>query len=292
MAAPIIKQVAAPGRPLGKRVVAEPADPRLEKARGQILTHDLLRWMILTVAFTAALLGMVLLARRLTTTLQPLPPLSLLSLALLLVGLSVALRRSWCRLNDGNPSSIAPQLTSTTVLLLLGISLSLPGTGIMAMLLFWLVLAIGEGGAWWRTIQGSAWLVHHHPSAVHFPRLWKRWSEMDAREVEGELRQQVLRIVLNGRDCLRGQYACEFGEGERQQIIHAVFSPPFPVPPEVEARCSGSNDVTIKVAQAETFGARLELRRRGTPLSRDSVLVELTASAPLPSPEGARSSDR
>jgi hypothetical protein len=292
MAAPIVKQVAASRRSPRKHVIAEKADPRLEEARGQILTRDLLRWMILTGASTAALLGIVLLARRLTTTLQPLTPLSLVLLSLVLVGLSVALWRAWCHLDDGNTCSFTPRLTSSTVLLLLGISLSLPGTGIRALLLFWLVLAIGEGWSWWRTIRGSAWLVHDHPSAVHFPRLWKRSSVMDAKKIEGELRQQVLRTVLNGRDCLRGQYACEFGEGERQQIIHAVFSPPFPAPPEVEARCSSSDDVTIKVAQAETFGTRLELRRRGTSLIRDGVLVELTASAPLLSPEEAKSSNR
>ena len=87
---------------------------------------------------------------------------------------------------------------------------------------------------------------------------------------------------------LRGHFGrarAEFTPGERSQIIHLAFCPPLPGDPRITVSHAGGPSATITIAQAETFGARFDIRLAATARQSESVMIEfevrcLAASEP------------
>lgn len=91
--------------------------------------------------------------------------------------------------------------------------------------------------------------------------------------------QQLTRSQDGLLDNLHGLIRVEFPAGDRLQIVHVAFCPPFLHRPEVDVTQVSGSDVSLKVAQAESFGVRIEARRNQNETGPASVVLEVVASA-------------
>ena len=51
----------------------------------------------------------------------------------------------------------------------------------------------------------------------------------------------------------------EIPAGDRLAILHIAFCPPLDAQPELAAHALDADDAEVRITQAETFGARLEV---------------------------------
>jgi len=86
-------------------------------------------------------------------------------------------------------------------------------------------------------------------------------DEEDAPWLPSGVTQQLTR----GVDAARGEYVVgvltvDFAPGQRTEILHVAFCPPLARPPRIQIQPVDGPPLTATVGQAETFGARFELR--------------------------------
>jgi hypothetical protein len=86
---------------------------------------------------------------------------------------------------------------------------------------------------------------------------------------------------VDGSEVIRGALRAEFAAGQRNATLHVGFCPPLAALPRIELETGEGPDAEVKVAQAFTHGARLEVRLSEPAEDACSVLVELTAKPRL-----------
>jgi hypothetical protein len=190
-------------------------------------------------------------------------------------------------------------LPSLGVLLLAG-SLSLPQSvrdSPVALSLLWGIL-IGEEVVWWyvelsrgRRRQGATGVRSATP-----PRSEGRETSdagPDAGGTPGVLpddrdatlrphvTQQVIRShAPDGGETISGFLRGDFRPGERSQNLHLQFCPPLDAKPTLTAQQVEGPTATVKTAQVESYGARLELRLAAKASRAVSVVVKFDARLP------------
>jgi hypothetical protein len=92
--------------------------------------------------------------------------------------------------------------------------------------------------------------------------------------------QQLERATHDSGESLHGLLRVEFPRGERTQFVHIPFCPPFTQAPAVHAAQVAGPTVEVKVAQAESFGVRIEVKRKEADREPRSVVLEIEATAP------------
>jgi hypothetical protein len=191
-------------------------------------------------------------------------------------------------------------------LLLLGISLSLPGATLVALVTFWAILLTTEA-AWWyvelrplgrrpivteRTSHsGSAdgdgsddadqgthasveeTLGHEPPTEENEQVMFPANTTQQMTRMRGE----------DGTELISGFVRDEFRVGERLRNVHLAFCPPLEARPKLNAYQLDGPSISIKAAQVETYGARLDLRLVSKPERAETVVVRFEVSAPAPS---------
>ena len=251
-------------------------------------------------------LCLFLFVRRLAGGFQhPLSTGGLIAVALL-TGATASLLRSWA---DGIrlPSRAAfwrwARLAGPSAcLLLLAISLSLSASPAAGLWGFWAILGGVEACWWYAGVRAGA-----------VPRLvwrWPRRSPADAirlavpaardqlerplpppdiadethEEEESEdvlpwevTQQLTRRYDSEGRDLMFGYLRGVFEPGERSQNLHVAFCPPFEGTPVLAVHQVSGPPVAIKLAQVETYGARLELKLAAKTGQTESVVVQFEA---------------
>ena len=247
-----------------------------------------------------------LFVRRLAGGFQhPLSTGGLLAVALL-TGATASLLRSWA---DGirRPSHAAfscwVRLAGPSAcLLLLAISLSLSASPAAGRWGLWAILVAVEACWWFTGLRGEA-----GPGVVW---RWPRRSAADATRLEVpaarerldrpvpppdiadetheeeeiedvlplEVTQQLTRRYdSDGRDLMFGYLRGVFEPGERSQNLHVAFCPPFEGTPVLTVHQVSGPPVAIKLAQVETYGARLELKLAAKTGQTESVVVQFEA---------------
>lgn len=66
---------------------------------------------------------------------------------------------------------------------------------------------------------------------------------------------------------------------DRLAIIHLAFCPPLAERPELTAHALDMDEADVRITQAETFGARLEVRLPAVAQAERSFLIEVLGSA-------------
>ncbi len=90
--------------------------------------------------------------------------------------------------------------------------------------------------------------------------------------------QQVTRSRSeDDRDVCRGWIRASFDEGQRQQVVHLAFCPPFETLPELSTSVADGSTVEIKHAQLMPYGARVELKRDRSSKEPSSALLRFSA---------------
>ena len=218
---------------------------------------------------------------------QPLSAGMLLTVAAAAVAVPAVFRLGWQRCFPGDLPQIQRMLrlaAPSCGVLLLAMSVSLPGSPAWAVAFLWLAIVCGEG-TWWvlglrsprsrPAARLSANRIVTPQAAVtadHEP------SEL-VRELPPDVSQQLTRCSEDDHELVYGMLRCGFGPGERSQNLHLAFCPPLAARPQIEVQQVEGPSVRIKAAQVESFGARLELRLTRQAESQESVVVSFEARA-------------
>ena len=141
------------------------------------------------------------------------------------------------------------------------------------------------------------------PAAKNLPPLWDAKCQLDqgplphheprhkldalAAELEAEpypahhLQEMIRSRMTPDTECIQGWTRGYFAAGERSINLHLAFCPPLVSLPEVECNQAVGPPATIKVAQAEPFGLRLEVRLDQLPNEPTEVVIEFQAIADM-----------
>ena len=98
-------------------------------------------------------------------------------------------------------------------------------------------------------------------------------------ELPAGLVQQLTRIREDETESLHVVLRIEVPVGERVAIAHVAFCPPLDAPPEIEVHAIGVDDAEVRVAVAEAFGARFEVRLPHAGTMPRQVLLEVLGAA-------------
>lgn len=107
----------------------------------------------------------------------------------------------------------------------------------------------------------------------------------DSRLQEGIV-QQLYRVRNeDGSELIYGTLRADFQAGQRTAVLHVGFCPPLPYLPEVEAEALPGSEARLKVVQALSHGARLNVRLASTPVEDCHVWIDMAATPGVESPE-------
>lgn len=223
-----------------------------------------------TLVVAWPLLGVLFVIRRLSGELQPLSPASLLLAGVVLATLAFLLRK-WL-------SPLQGRFLPTLTLVLFAIALSIPGTAWWALVGFWFLL-VGEE-VW------SGWPARAAVSPVITdPLPLASDNEEAAREDEsGLLSPEVSQQITRGRtaagdETLTCLSRVPFASGEQTHLLHIAFCPPLEGELSARHELLEGAPCECKIAALESFGARLEIKRRGPLTLADEALVLLNVVA-------------
>ncbi len=102
---------------------------------------------------------------------------------------------------------------------------------------------------------------------------------LDDGSLPSGVTQQLIRTQHDHGESLSGLLRVDFPVGERTQFVHLAFCPPFVNLPEIHVAQVSGPTVSVKMAQAETFGMRIEVKRNQTEFEPLSVVLEIEATA-------------
>jgi len=256
----------------------------------------------------AALLGLlcavvVLIGwRRLAGALSyPLPFTLLLPAGVLTAAAAAAVRLIWrCLPTNSKRSRLdwPATLLPSAAVLGLGGALSLPGTNLAGLAVFWMVLAVEEFWAWrpvvWRilrrgrSVPGSIRLdppqtpAPHPPPSKLPPQVPVDSSSLPAVAADNVIQQLTRRRTPDGVEELAGWLRMPFTEGQRTTSVHVAFCPPFSKTPELAVEQLDGPATRIKTAQLLPHGVRFDLKLAAVAEKRLAVMLQFSARSKPP----------
>lgn len=154
-------------------------------------------------------------------------------------------------------------------------ALTLPGTPAWGMAFAWPVLIVGEAAHWLPVFRPSLFCLRSvrttavpatHPAATEEP------------EIPSGLVQQITRVRETNRESLHALVRAEIPRGDQLAVVHLSFCPPLDSRPELTAHALDADNADVRITQAETFGARLEIRSPRAEAAARQVLIEVLGS--------------
>ncbi len=230
--------------------------------------------------------------RAMGALISPLSPAALLIVASLLSGLFLACRLIAPRQALGRTNSLLTWLLTLLPLAAAALAFSALVNGshpVWTITAAGLVLAAGEIGWWLSRIRR---LGRSSGRQDRRRAMSQRESRRDdshkscvgaelpetAEQLSCDISQQVTRWRDDdGVECLLARLRGEFDKGQRTINLHVAFCPPLESVPALEVRQIDGPPARIKLAQVESFGARLDLKLVASSNEAVSVLVEVRA---------------
>jgi hypothetical protein len=159
-------------------------------------------------------------------------------------------------------------------------ALTLPGTPVLAIAFAWFILISSEGLSWLAACHPAIARLPGGPRAISGRIATEEVSDESETELPSGLVQQLTRIREEGRESIHAVLLAEIPAGDRQAAIHVAFCPPLDQKPVLTAHALDCDDAEVRITQAETFGARIEVRLpTAADTGRRTALVELLGSA-------------
>ena len=238
----------------------------------------IVRATIVAATWLLLLVGLFLLVRRLSGALaEPLAPSMLLTLGVLAALTAWSARAAWPAASSDNVSAGASGLfvrfAPSIALLSMAIALSLPGSGVSTLVLFWVLLVSSE-------------------LETHF-QLRRRWAcrfspgrQAGAKEPSVSLLQHgkhdehIVQQLTRVRDAELGEMVygtlrADFEPNQRSVTLHVAFCPPLAMVPQMDIEQTDGPEARLKLAQVLPYGARVDVRLREAFAKPQSVVVEL-----------------
>ena len=251
--------------------------------------HPLSHMARLATALGAALVSVlcvVVLIRGLLRSFDvPASPLLLVVAALVTEAVVSFFRMIWLRLHPQAMASsalLARLAIPSFCVLCIAVAMSLTGATVWSVAMCWLVVAGGES-AWWypvlRTLQLHG-LERTGAVSIRFESPQASAQEADDASIDKceEFDQNMIQRITrsrndNGIEFISGILRAEFVGGERSHNLHVAFCPPLAYEPAILVHQLEGPPLAIKIAQAEVFGTRIELRRvASTELSETAMI--------------------
>jgi len=167
------------------------------------------------------------------------------------------------------------------------IALSIAGANAWVVGSVWIAIAASELAWWLPEWRGSMRRTVDRDTEIAAARTFLEAAEDGDRFVNEEeefgehIIQQVTRLQNDaGIEVVQGVLRAQFVVGERTQILHVAFCPPLDYEPQIITHQLDGAPVIIKVAQAEVFGTRLELRLTTADRTAQSVAICFEAEPP------------
>ena len=260
------------------------ANPRLSRGLVPVERHFLTA-AIGTVFALFVVLPLVLLLRRLSGAfVQPLSGRGLVMAAVALGVVAAGLRWAGTQYPVlGTRISAAWMLLyalpGVAAILLLA-SLTLSGTPALGVIIAWFALIAGEAASWFvlfRTGQATFLRTRDQTSPDDSTQ-----PEEDEATIQAGLVQQLTRVREEGRESIHALLRAEIPAGDGLAILHIAFCPPLDAQPELAAHAMDADDAEVRITQAETFGARLEVRVPRPVAEGRSIVVEVVGSVTSP----------
>jgi hypothetical protein len=226
-------------------------------------------------------LSLVLLVRRLAGAfVDPLSGPALLATACGLVLLAAAVRVALGYARTHSVLARARFAAAGLAGVLSLLALARPGTPALAVAGAWLLVIASEA---------ASWLVAYRPAGLNWPRRPQQriafTSTADESPADEEamipagLVQQLTRVRENDRESIHALLLAEIPARDRVGAIHVAFCPPLEARPELTAHALDADQAEVRITQAETFGARIEVRVPAVSAEKRQVLVEAIGSA-------------
>jgi hypothetical protein len=106
-------------------------------------------------------------------------------------------------------------------------------------------------------------------------------AEGESTSDDPRLRQQVWRVRLEqGQEQVGGWQRASIPAGGQSAAIHVAFCPPLAGAPRIDFEQVDGPPAQVKLAAAQTFGARFDVRLRSPAAEACDVTVEFRATAP------------
>jgi hypothetical protein len=193
--------------------------------------------------------------------------------------------------------------TPLFVAALLAAAMTLPGTSLGGVLLLWLPLIAAQAALVWLhrnryrdrladekaasqdvAIELDAPRTELAPTAAEHSEEELSDEESSDEELSDEqlptdVTQTWTRRIVDGVDVLEGMARVEFRAGARVTNLHVSVCPPFAAMPEVFAEATDGAAADVKVAEALTFGLRIEVRRTESGENDENAVVAVVARA-------------
>jgi hypothetical protein len=169
----------------------------------------------------------------------------------------------WLALSEAaSRTRFSRMILPSVCVLCIGLALSMSGASIGSIGFAWLIIAGGEVAWWFPELRSTQQPV---PLNSNMPTAEARESPdvdfADEEELDPSITQQITRSRNDeGGEVISGILRAEFASGEQYQNLHVAFCPPLEHRPQIIAHQLDGSPLTIKVAQSEIFGARIELR--------------------------------
>ena len=129
-----------------------------------------------------------------------------------------------------------------------------------------------------RAVDWLAWLTVF--AAYGLVPARRSSSANESAAASGKLLQQQSRTrSFDGAETIHGRLVAEFAPGERLEILHVAFCPPFERLPSIECESGHGPACDVKVAQILHQGARIEARLTRASSAPQCVEIEFVASA-------------
>ena len=263
--------------------------------------------LVLTVSIATVVLWLLLVAwlavRDFRGQLQPMAFYALLLAGMISIGLTSLLRFAWHGLGM-QPSRIRSRFAilwavPSVALFLLGLALSIEGTGAPALILFWGMLIGCELTWWW-------WAWRHTPTGNRSagrpedgrteitasatatgPHAVEQESGEDDDLVPDDVSQQMTRSSADEEgDTVTGLLRARFAPHERSQNLHVAICPPMRHRPKVTVTQLSGPRSRIKTGDVQPHGIRFDLRLSSASELEQDVLLHFEACCGKPEPTG------
>jgi hypothetical protein len=193
--------------------------------------------------------------------------------------------RAWSAIaGPPSPGIDLPFALPGAVAVLVFATITLPGTLTLGITTAWLVLIGSEAASWVlhrRTELSGRRRTRSLPLESHEAQSADTDEEP---EIPAGLVQKLTRVREPDRESIHALVQAEIPTGDRLAVVHLAFCPPLARSPELRAHVMetgdgfGMDDVEVRITQAESFGARIEVRVPSTVQQPRSVLVEIVGS--------------
>lgn len=245
---------------------------------------DLIAWrpfacapLALLVAAISPLLAIALILRRLAGALTgPLDWRISIALGLLAMGLALAQQIAGrSRHPRGDRGSVAIFVAAWC---LIPLCLSLPGTTAASLIILWSACSL----AVLITIAGQR--LVSSPVLSPWPAVSRPARRGVAPPRDALLSACRREVLAGGIEQVQGWVALDFVPGQRQQVAHVAFCPPFERVPDVQAALRddpAASAARISVTHALPQGARIEVRLAGPAPAARRQIVEYRAAGPV-----------